>query len=145
MKYRVIADGKEMIIEKELCGNTREADNIARREIIDHFLDEEGAASVTIEGEYERNKSGTEQRYADAAEYWEDMYRRQREEVARNEYEKRFLEFLGEGKGIIESVYELKEIYGVSEEKGLEIFKDLKKRCDEWEMKNLLCKEEYHG
>ena len=145
MKYRVTADGKEMIVEKELCDNTREADNIARREIIDHYLDEEGVSEVIIEGEYERGrKSGQVQRYAGAAGYWEDIYRQQREEIPRNEYEKKFLELLGEGKGIIESVSVLKEMYDVSEEKGLEIFRDLKKRCDEWEIKNLLRKEEHH-
>lgn len=48
MKYRVLVDGVERIICRQLKDPSREADNIEREEIIQHFLDEEGANDVEI-------------------------------------------------------------------------------------------------
>lgn len=73
-----------------------------------------------------------------AAEYWAEMYRRQREEVPQNEYEKKLLIDLGDGKSITGSIKELKELYGISEDEGWTIYEALKKRCNEWEVRNML-------
>lgn len=73
-----------------------------------------------------------------AAKYWDEMYRRQREEVPRDECEKKLLIDLGEGKSITESVIELKELYGITVSEGWSVYEDVKKRCNEWEVRNML-------
>ncbi len=49
MIYQVTIDGVKKQIEVQLNDTTRKADNEARKKIIDHYLDEEGAHNVTIE------------------------------------------------------------------------------------------------
>ena len=48
MIYKAVVDGREFFIEKDLRDNSRETDNIAREEIIRHYLDTEGAEEVVI-------------------------------------------------------------------------------------------------
>ena len=76
--------------------------------------------------------------YKNAAEYWEDFYRRQREEIPQNDYEKELLSLLGEGESIIGCILKLEEKYGVSVEVGTTIFEELRARCNEWEVKNVI-------
>ncbi len=53
MIYKVLVDGKEKIIHRYLADDSRETDNLAREEIIRHFLDEEDAKEVLIKKEDE--------------------------------------------------------------------------------------------
>jgi len=76
--------------------------------------------------------------YKNAAEYWEDFYRRQREEIPQNDYEKELLSLLGEGESIIGCILKLEEKYGVSVQDGTAIFEELRARCNEWEVKNVI-------
>ena len=46
MVYRVLVEGKEVLIKKKLADDRRETDNITREEIIRHYLEEEGAEEV---------------------------------------------------------------------------------------------------
>ena len=48
MIYRIIVDGKELSVRKQMADHSREADNTAREEIIRQYLDEEGATDVKI-------------------------------------------------------------------------------------------------
>ena len=48
MKYKVLIDGEERIVCRDLKDTSRETDNIEREAIIRHFLDEEGAKDVLI-------------------------------------------------------------------------------------------------
>ncbi len=75
--------------------------------------------------------------YKNAVEYWEDVYRCQREEIPQNDNEKEFLSLLGDGESIIGCILKLEEKYGVSVQDGTEIFEDLRERCNVWEVKNL--------
>lgn len=56
MKYRVLIDGEEKTIRRQLKDQRRETDNIEREEIIRHFLDEEGANDVQIIEAIEEDK-----------------------------------------------------------------------------------------
>ena len=47
--YRITVDGKRKYAEASIKGYSLEADNLAREEIIRHYLDDEGAKDVTIE------------------------------------------------------------------------------------------------
>lgn len=76
--------------------------------------------------------------YKNAAEYWEDIYRRQREEIPQNDYEKEFLSLLGQGESIIGCMLKLEDKYGVSVQDGTAIFENLRERCNEWEVKNVI-------
>ena len=48
MKYRVLIDGEEKTIYRDLKNKSRETDNIERESIIHHFLDDEDAKDVQI-------------------------------------------------------------------------------------------------
>ena len=48
MIYRVLIDGKEKNIKRRVLGNDRQDENRIREEIINHFLDHEGANEVLI-------------------------------------------------------------------------------------------------
>jgi hypothetical protein len=48
MIYRILVDGKELSVRKQMADHSREADNTAREEIIRQYLDEEGATDVKI-------------------------------------------------------------------------------------------------
>lgn len=48
MKYRILIDGEEKTIHRDLKDKSIETDNIEREVIIRHFLDEEGATDVQI-------------------------------------------------------------------------------------------------
>lgn len=73
-----------------------------------------------------------------AARYWDDMYRRQIEEISQNEYEKRLLIELNEGNSIIGSIKVLTNLLGMSVEEGTAVYEDIKNRCNEWEVRNML-------
>ncbi len=49
MIYRITADGKRKYAEISVGEYSPEADNLAREEIIRHFLDDEGVQEVRIE------------------------------------------------------------------------------------------------
>ena len=49
MVYRITVDGKRKYTEAPIKEYSLEADNLAREEIIRHFLDDEGAENVNIE------------------------------------------------------------------------------------------------
>lgn len=128
MIYKVLIDGQERIIKKQIPTYNREADNRAREEIIKHYLDKEDAREVLITETYE-----------DAAyQYWEEMYGRQIDEVSGNECERRLLTELNEGNSIIGSIHVLQREFGISLEEGTAIYEDVRKRCNEWETKNML-------
>lgn len=61
MFYQVSVDGRKKQIEVNLKGNSRRADNAARKAVIDHYLDVNGACSVIIESSFESaaQKSGS--------------------------------------------------------------------------------------
>ena len=63
-----------------------------------------------------------------AAQYWNDMYRRQIEEIPQNEYEKRLLTELKEGNSIIGSIMVLTNLLGMSIEEGTAVYEDIKKQ-----------------
>ena len=48
MIYRILVDGKELSVRKQMTDHSRESDNTAREEIIRQYLDEEGAMNVQI-------------------------------------------------------------------------------------------------
>ena len=49
MQYQIIVDGKTAKTEITIKKYSREADNIAREQILRHYLDEMGAQHVVIE------------------------------------------------------------------------------------------------
>ncbi|MCR5272039.1 MAG: hypothetical protein K6E13_03545 [Lachnospiraceae bacterium] len=49
MVYRITVDGKRKYAKVPIKECSLEADNLAREEIIRHFLDDEGAKEVKIE------------------------------------------------------------------------------------------------
>ncbi len=49
MVYRIVVDGKEMYAAADVRNSSLEADNMAREEIIRHYLDDEGAKEVFID------------------------------------------------------------------------------------------------
>ena len=49
MQYQVIVDGKREKVDIMMNDYSLEADNLAREQIIRHYLDEEGAHEVVIE------------------------------------------------------------------------------------------------
>ena len=49
MVYRITVDGKGKYVEVPIGKYSLEADNLAREEIIRHFLEKEGAKEVRIE------------------------------------------------------------------------------------------------
>ncbi len=53
MNYKILVDGQEHVIKKQIPAHNREADNKAREEIIRHFLDKEDASEVLIIEAYE--------------------------------------------------------------------------------------------
>lgn len=53
MVYRIVVDGKEMYAAADVRNNSLEADNMAREEIIRHYLDDEGAKEVFIDARIE--------------------------------------------------------------------------------------------
>lgn len=57
MIYRVLIDGKEKRIKKDVPDSSRQADNLMREEIINHYLDHEGAHDVLILDAYEEEDS----------------------------------------------------------------------------------------
>lgn len=130
MNYKILVDGQEHVIKKQITAHNREADNKAREEIIKHYLDTENAREVRIIEAYEDV----------VAQYWEGMYGRQIAEVPRNECERRLLIELHEGRGIIDSIQVLQQEFGISIEEGTAIFEDIRIRCNEWEKENWLFK-----
>ncbi|MBR4758674.1 MAG: hypothetical protein IK078_00810, partial [Lachnospiraceae bacterium] len=48
MLYKIVVDGKEMTVRKQVKANNRETDNSVREEIIRHYLDTENATDVRI-------------------------------------------------------------------------------------------------
>ncbi len=58
MIYRVLVDGQEHIISKQIRVHSRSADNKAREEIINLFLDEKKARKVQIVEAYDE-ETGT--------------------------------------------------------------------------------------
>ena len=72
------------------------------------------------------------------AEYWNEMYIRQIEEVPLNEREKRLLKELNEGNSIIGSIEVIQREFGISIEEGTAVFEDIRNRCNEWEKRNML-------
>lgn len=48
MVYRILVDDKELSVRKQAADHSREADNLAREEIIRQYLDDEGAKDVRI-------------------------------------------------------------------------------------------------
>ena len=56
MVYRILVDGKELLVNKQTADHSREADNTAREEIIRQYLDEEGATDVQILSATEEDK-----------------------------------------------------------------------------------------
>ncbi len=94
---------------------------------------------IPIQEDYEicagkGNKKEPPQEYT---QYWENMYRRQQEEIPQNEYEYKVLEDLGKGKTITECINWLKESLGISHEEASSILDDLCDRCNEWEIANM--------
>ncbi len=57
MIYRVLIDGKEKRIKKDVQDSSRQADILMREEIINHYLDHEGARDVLILDAYEEEDS----------------------------------------------------------------------------------------
>ncbi len=57
MIYKIMVDGQEHIIKKRLPILNREADNMAREEIIKQYLDTEDAREVLIIEAYEDRTS----------------------------------------------------------------------------------------
>ena len=49
MVYRITVDGKKKYVEATIKEYSLEADNMAREEIIRHYLEDEGARDVRIE------------------------------------------------------------------------------------------------
>ena len=49
MLYQISVDGERKQVEVKLNENSLSADNDARKAIIDHFINEEGAENVVIE------------------------------------------------------------------------------------------------
>lgn len=49
MVYRITVDGKKKYVEATIKEYSLEADNMAREEIIRHYLKDEGARDVRIE------------------------------------------------------------------------------------------------
>ncbi len=49
MVYRISVDGKRKYVDAPVRKYSREADNLEREKIIEHYLDDEGAKTVTIE------------------------------------------------------------------------------------------------
>ena len=76
--------------------------------------------------------------YQNAKEYWEDMYRRQRDEIPEDEYERKMIEGLGEGKSITEIFKELQKELGLSIEECMKKYEGLRYKCNEWEKNNML-------
>ena len=56
-KYRVLIDGVEKSITKSLRDNNRYSDNLAREEIINHYLNTENAKEVLITEAIEKEES----------------------------------------------------------------------------------------
>ncbi len=48
MIFRVLIDGEEKEIKRDVPGSGRLSENMVRQEIIDYFLDREGADEVVI-------------------------------------------------------------------------------------------------
>ena len=71
-------------------------------------------------------------------QYWEEMYIRQINEIPQNERESRLLIELPEGHCIIDSIHVLQREFGITIEEGAAIYEDIRKRCNEWEKKNML-------
>ena len=123
MIYKILVDEQERIIKKQIPAPTREADNKAREEIINHYLDKEDAREVLIIEAYEDI----------TYQYWEEMYKRQIDEVPRNECERRLLIELHEGNSMTGSIHVLQQEFGTSIEEGTAIYEDIRKRCNNWE------------
>ena len=62
MIYRISVDGKRKYAEASIRKYSIEADNLAREEIIRHFLDDEGAKEVKIETTPEEVRGFCEER-----------------------------------------------------------------------------------
>lgn len=56
-KYRVLIDGVEKSITKSLHDNSRYSDNLAREEIINHYLNTENAKEVLITEAIDKEES----------------------------------------------------------------------------------------
>ena len=56
-KYRVLIDGVEKSITKSLRDNNRYSDNLAREEIINHYLNTENAKEVLITEAIDKEES----------------------------------------------------------------------------------------
>lgn len=121
MIYKILVDGQEHIIKKQIPTRDRKADNEAREEIIKHYLDTENAREVRIIEAYEEV----------VAQYWEGMFKWQIDEVPRNEHERRLLIELHHGNSIIGSINVLQHEFGISIEEGTAIFEDIRNRCNE--------------
>lgn len=56
-QYRVLIDGVEKSITKSLRDNSRYSDNLAREEIINHYLNTENAKEVLITEAIDKEES----------------------------------------------------------------------------------------
>ena len=48
MVFRILIDGREKIVKKDVPNASRQAENHVREEIINHYLEEENAQNVLI-------------------------------------------------------------------------------------------------
>lgn len=55
MFYRILVDGNEKIINKDVPSDSRAAENKVRKEIIDYYLDNEDAHEVLIMESYKED------------------------------------------------------------------------------------------
>ena len=55
MYYRILVDGNEIIINKDVPSNSRVTENKVRKEIIDYYLDVEDAHEVLIVESYKED------------------------------------------------------------------------------------------
>ena len=55
MYFRIIVDGKEKIIMKDLPDRSRQTENKVRKEIIDYYLDVEDAHEILIMESYKED------------------------------------------------------------------------------------------
>ncbi len=138
----------EVQVDKEIRVIEKEVDNIseaeiekAKCEVEKEMIRENPGAFVWLHSVTCDGKRVTPAPPAEYIEYWENMYRRQQEEIPNNEYEEKVLEYLGIGKSITECIIWLKEAMGIDHQEAAAIMDDLCERCNQWEIMNMTEKE----
>ena len=106
MTYKVLVDGKERIVYVR-CSSFDDVWNIkARVSVMRYFIINEGAKEVeVIDYDLTDNREGE---HLDISFWspWDDLYTRQKQEVAKTEEEKRICDMLYAGKGYIDCMLE---------------------------------------